>query len=216
MSFTANTPSTETIPDEFQLVQSGNPVEYISYGAGGIQDPSKGLRYQKWYGSVARGRDGAIISLVPEKDGETITILSKDFPVSQFSFTFDQNMTPAYAYMACGVSKYYWFNNVTGQFQLDVLENAYSPFVVTDELRQFNIGQSDIILAYVKDNIDSTSDLCFRLQRDRYTTEYILAYNVGAKKIVNIGMNTQLRFQFELADREDYVGPSPTCESTSK
>lgn len=213
MAFTGNTLSSSTISAMPWLVQPEGDLEWNSMGALGLQDPTYGLQYQLWVGRASRDyKSDTKVVLSPQKEGEDITIILPDFPIEQFSFSFDQNMFPAIAYTACDVSRFYWWDNTMNEYKLETLpEGTVTPSVMLDDKRQFNIGGSDVILAYIKDNTDGTSDLCFKRQRDRYGTEYTLQADVGPKKIVSIGMNDVYRFQFELVDREKYAGKQPTC-----
>lgn len=218
MAFTGNTLSTTPVPSPLQLPKEGSSLEWSSWGALGIQDPTNGLEFQIWDGVASRNeRNNTKVKLTPRKEGEQVEVILPEFPLSHFTFSFDQNMFPAIAYTACDVSRFYWWDNTVNEYKLETLpEGTITPSVMLDDKRQFNIGGSDVILAYIKDNTDGTSDLCFKRQRDRYGTEYTLQADVGPKKIVSIGMNDVYRFQFELEDREEYAGKQPTCKESSR
>jgi len=210
MSLPNNTLSQETVPDEFAIAQLGGPLSWKITGARGLQDPTYGLQYQDWVGVATRDeRNNTKIKLTPEKEGEEIEVILEEFPLSQFSFAFDQNMFLNISWVACGVAKFRWWDTGTQQYVIETLpSNTTSVLSMIDDNRQFNIGGSDVIVTYLKGE-----DLCMRMQRDRYEVEYTLATGLVSKKLVNMGLTEALRFQFEMVDKDGWTGREPSCTS---
>lgn len=161
-----------------------------SFDNGGIAigDTSKGLLTNEWVVST----DGSKITIGRVDHNTTVDLLT-DTNISEVDFTFDQNMRPCVAYVANGVSKFYWYDTQQAMFVTTDYPNIRNPRVSLDDKREFNISNSDIIFAYMKGNT-----LCYRQQRERYTTEYELkTYTTTWQKVLHkIGMGTQNRFLF--------------------
>tara|TARA_R110001606_G_C15330447_1_gene645518 strand:- start:38 stop:610 length:573 start_codon:yes stop_codon:yes gene_type:complete len=158
----------------------------VDYEDGGIaiQDPSRGSQYQRWRGRLL-GEN--IILDAPEV--ESFVALSGP-DITEISFTFDQNMRPAIAYVQDGVAKLWWFDSVPGQQVITEYPGAITPRVILDDKRFTQTSNSDVILGYVRDGT-----LYYRQQRDRFTIERLL--DVGPHVgLVKIGFNVQLRLQF--------------------
>jgi len=158
----------------------------VDYEDGGIavQDPSRGSQYQRWRGRLL-GEN--IILDAPEV--ESFVALSGP-DITEISFTFDQNMRPAIAYVQSGVAKLWWFDTVAGEQVVTEYPGAITPRVIRDDKRFRHAHNSDVILGYVRDGA-----LYYRQQRDRFTIERLLdaGPHVG---LVKIGFNVQLRLQF--------------------
>lgn len=158
----------------------------VDYEDGGIavQDPSRGSQYQRWRGRLL-GEN--IILDAPEV--ESFVALSGP-DITEISFTFDQNMRPAIAYVQSGVAKLWWFDTVAGEQVVTEYPGAITPRVILDDKRFTQTLNSDVILGYVRDGA-----LYYRQQRDRFTIERLLdaGPHVG---LVKIGFNVQLRLQF--------------------
>jgi hypothetical protein len=168
-------------------------TNHIDYEMGGIaiQDASQGLQYQLWQAALV----GNNVILTPQITiSSPVTIYSGN-NITEISFTFDQNMTPFLAFVQDGTAKYYWYDNSLHSYTTVSLPSGVTnPRVCLDDKRAIEsaLGHNDIILAYIRSN-----NLCFRMQRQRFLTEYVLATNVNAT-LVKIGMNTVNRLQFEL------------------
>lgn len=109
------------------------------------------------------------------------------------SFTFDQNARPLVAYLVDGELRLYWFDPTPGVYVHTLLDDGVdSVRIRLDDVRPELIGNSDVILAYTKNN-----NLLCRIQRDRYTEPYVLQEGIGGK-LLQTGMNRHYRFQFLL------------------
>jgi hypothetical protein len=124
--------------------------------------------------------------------------------ITEFSFSFDQNMRLAIAFVQDGVAKLRWFDSVPGQTVITEYPSAITPRVVLDDKRFTQTSASDIIFAYMRNG-----DLYYRQQRDRFQTEIdptelmpepertqTRERNALSPGLIKIGFNRQLRLQF--------------------
>lgn len=158
----------------------------LNYELGGvdISDPSQGLQVKTWTGELI----GDTVFLSAE--GVAPVAVVTDPGMTEFHFTFDQNMNPFVCWRAAGQSKYRWFDTTENDFVVTLLgAEDITPRCVLDDKRELQSGSSDIILAYVR-----AQTLYFRMQRERYLTEYTLS--AGVPRLVNIGMGRNNRLQF--------------------
>tara|TARA_R110001592_G_scaffold111372_5_gene308450 strand:- start:3343 stop:3918 length:576 start_codon:yes stop_codon:yes gene_type:complete len=174
------------VPTSFSGARALTVTRTVDYEDGGIaiQDPSQGSNYQRWRGRLI-GDD--IILDAPEV--EPFTVFSAP-GITEFSFTFDQNMRPAIAYVQAGVAKLRWFDSAANAQVITTYPGAITPRVTLDDKRFTQTSSSDVILGYVRDGA-----LYYRQQRDRYTVERLLdpGPHIG---LVKIGFNVKLSLQF--------------------
>jgi hypothetical protein len=189
-----NTLSTQVISSRFVGAKSLSVTKTVDYEDGGvdIQDISGGLLFQRWRARLFRaGTDESYIMLdapiVPEFAVLTLPYLE------EMSFSFDQSMRPAIAYVQDGVSFLWWYDStIPGMATTEIGDDVVTPRLSFDDKR--TIGSqgfliSDLILAYVRGG-----NLYMRMQRDRFEDEYLLAEDVTP--LIKIGMNRGLRLQF--------------------
>lgn len=164
----------------------------LAYEDGGIaiQDPSKGLLYQRWRARLINDDIWIDAPNTPEFIGLTVP------GMTEMSFTFDQNMRLAIAYVQDGVSKLWWFDSASGDMTTTTIGSGIiTPRLTLDDRRVAATGgnrTNDIILGYVRNQ-----KLCYRQQRDRFTIEYVLATGITTG-LIKIGLGRQLRLQFML------------------
>lgn len=150
-----------------------------------IQDSSEGLQYQVWEAIL---HDDNVI-LKSETTPKFIAYTGSN--ITEISFTFDRNMNFTLAFVQNGKSKLYWYDSQLGAMTTTNFGSTVSsPRVSLDDKRDLQSAVSDVIFAYVKNN-----NLCYRQQRDRYQTEYILKTG-GVNKLKKFGMNSKYRLQF--------------------
>jgi hypothetical protein len=182
------------IPDNYPITE----ITDWTLGGIGLQDPSQGLQVQNWY-----------LEIVPNGlNGDFYISTSTIAPIYLFSrvnatwgrLSFDQNMFPVISYVDQYGAGYYWYDPIAHSYAFVVMDSTVTyPCVTMDDKRPIatRVGSNDIILAYINNN-----NLCFRAQRDRYGTEYVLQVNVGNyipnPTLWRIGMNSGNRLQFEL------------------
>lgn len=119
------------------------------------------------------------------------TVLFSKPGITELAGAFDQNMTPFATYVDATGAHFWWFDTTQNmQVFTDMAAGVANPRCCMDERRFVFMTNSDIILAYLR-----AGNLCCRVQRDRYATEYVLAQNVETR-LWCVGMNTNLRLQF--------------------
>ena len=165
-------------------IQTSGP--HIDFENGGIalNDNSAGRDYQVWRAEVIEDK-----VWLQAANGEPILILEGE-GITEISFTFDQNMRLALAYVQDKIAYFRWYDTSIGMEVTTVLgDRILTPRVCMDDKRLTQTAVSDIILAYVRNR-----SLRYKLQRDRYEIEYTL---IGTKKrLIKIGMTKGLRVQF--------------------
>lgn len=169
---------------------AGAPL--IDYERGGValNDASQGLQVRQWRCTV----DGANVNLQADEEAPT-TIFSQP-GIENISFTFDQLMRPAFAYTVGSTVYLRWYDSVPAAYvTTNYGTTIRDPRLCLDDKRATQYAlSSDIIFAYLKGD-----SLCYRQQRDRFLTEYVLEVGLGAGiRLRNVGMTRGLRLQFDL------------------
>lgn len=184
---------TETEAQDFLPPRGEESTLTESLESGGIalNDPSEEFTYS-WMGYVEGGE--VLVKRVDDELTPATTLFSVSGEVTELSLTFDQNMRPTVAYVEDGVSKLYWYNT-SEEKSITTVFNVKNPRVSLDDKRRFNIVNSDIIFAYINDS----GVLAYRLQRERYSKEHVLALepsDTPIKGLINIGMGQDRKFVF--------------------
>ncbi len=186
--------STEPVPAGYVGARALSVTKTVDYEDGGIaiQDPSEGLLYQRWRARLFRaGTADSYVML----DAPTVEefVAFTDENLEEISFSFDQSMRPAIAFVQDGVAKLWWYDStVPGMTITEIGEDVITPRITYDDKRYLGSGGysiSDLVLAYVLND-----NLYIRLQRDRFTIAYLLAEDV--KPLIKIGFSRALRLQF--------------------
>lgn len=170
----------------------------IDYEDGGtaIQDASNGLLVQRWRARlIDAGKDSSHVLIDAATVPEFIALQLSG--ISEISFTFDQTMRLALAYVRNGRSYLRWYDSLSSSVvTTDLGSGVITPRVFLDDKRfiasDFN-KTNDVILGYVRDGA-----LCYRQQRDRYSVERVLVATGVNTGLIKIGMSRQLRVQFML------------------
>ena len=177
---------------------SGSELEDWERGGLAIQDPSKGLNYQNWYGYWNPTDTTAY--LVPDSTGIPQAIFVES-NVVEFSFTFDQNMRWVSATRsASDALSFRWYDTALEAYTTTSYAEIASVRVTHDDKRDLQItqGVSDVILTYIRAGL-----VRWRVQRDRYLTEY--SYSElpvpNNHRITNFGMNAKNRLQWRIGPR---------------
>lgn len=159
-----------------------------SWDNGGValSDPSEYLTKYVWQAWT----DGTTIT-VKRDDLDAYHVVLMDTNITEIDLTFDQNMRPCIAYVANGISKLYWYDTQQAKQVIDEYPTIRNPRVSLDDKRRFNVANSDIIFAYQKGDT-----LCYRVQRERFTIERVLATNTNKRLLWRIGMGRNNRFLF--------------------
>lgn len=160
-------------------------------GGVAVNDGSQGL--SGWVWAVNVEPDGAVKLW---REGEAATTVLVQTDIVDIALAFDQNMQPVLAWESTtGELFLYWFNPVIQSFVTDSFGLGRNPRLAMDDKRIRSLGTSDVIFAYI-----SEGKLCYRMQRDRFVTEYIVATDItdSRLKLQRIGL-VNYRFQFEIS-----------------
>lgn len=180
-----------------------SPLISYEMGGAGIQDATQGLRVQVW--TLESNYYGAYLS-APNTPAYRLFDASQidayrgttNSTITEVSLAFTQLMQPFAAFVAGKMAGYYWFDSVSHKYTFSDLppdaeqHPVLTPRCCLDDKRPRETGNSDIILAYVRDNV-----LYFRAERDRYTVEYTLLTQAPFT-LDQVGMNEKGRLQFRV------------------
>lgn len=180
-----NTLSTIPVPSGLQKPIKHSPYNYYDFGGIDFNDPSQGLLSHLWEGNFNPANN--TITLTNNVNSHTFEIE----PIASFAFTFDQNMQPFVVYENTNGEAYMrYYDSTISNFKTELLAQGVKDVRCSlDDKRQENANNSDIIVAYIKND-----NLYYRQQRDRYLNEYLLAENVN--NLRDIGMLKNNRFAF--------------------
>ncbi len=186
--FNSDALSTVPVPSAFIEQVSRRTVPLIDYEMGGVNvaDASQGLNVKLW----KLESNGAQMLL--SADGVPAIELFTRPNVSQVALAFDQNMRPHVAFMQEGVAWLWWYDSQASAMVFSSFAGVTTPRLTTDDKRSNQVGNSDVILAYVRAN-----GLYFRMQRERFQVEHLLKAAVNAE-LIAIGMNRGNRLQFRM------------------
>ena len=186
-------------PDERAREENGLLVDY-EYGGVAIQDPSQGLLVKVWKLWV----EGEDVRIAPANAlGSAVTLFS-GAGITEVTLSFDNNMMPVVAYLQDESLKLRWFD--LSQTPPRYVTNDFGPGIATpyltfDDKRPQFIGESDVMLFYVRDRT-----VWVRLLRDRWQVEYEWAdVPDHAGRILAAGMNRGLRMQLKFAAPPDFL-----------
>lgn len=158
-------------------------------GGVGIADPSEGLQGYVW--QVYATADGIYLK---REDQPNPTQVISAIGVTECSAAFDQTMRPTVAYVQNGVSKHWWYDSTIPDMVTTVLDvSVKTPRACMDELRAVNIQNSDVLLAYVRDDV-----LYVRVQRERYEVEHSLGAVQPGELLIRMGCTVGGRVGFQL------------------
>lgn len=160
-------------------------------GGVAINDGSQGLN--NWVWTVNVEPDGTVKLW---REGEAATTVLVQTDIADIALAFDQNMQPVLAWESTtGELFLYWFNPIIQSFVTDSFGLGRNPRLAMDDKRIRSLGTSDVIFAYI-----SEGKLCYRMQRDRFVAEYIVATDItdSRLKLQRIGL-VNYRFQFEIS-----------------
>lgn len=195
-------------PRRGQLLNPWSRDRKISYHWGPVQvhDTSQGLLVKLW---TLRAEGGSAILSAPGSPATTLFTRAVD--IDNVNLAFDQNGRATVCFEEEGGGAYlWWYDPVPQEPTFWLIPNAVTPRITLDDARQFNIGNSDIILGYVR-----AGTVRYRRQRDRFLDEFTPAQGddgppATATGLRHISMNSALRLEF-LTDSgggdEDWILP---------
>lgn len=182
------------------------------WGPIAIQDPTSGLFVKIWQMRTPTDSGNLLLSSTNVAEYVWYTHAKR---VTQVSLAFDQNGLPVVAYVDIDKSAFLrWFDSTVNQYvTVDITSYATTPRVTLDDARQFNLGNSDVILGYVRAGV-----VRYRIQRERFETEHTPTIGVGgatakATALRHVSMNSNLRLEFLTDDAGDE--PWPLAEVVS-
>lgn len=177
--------SSEAVPSEIYGAKAKVTSPTVDFEDGGIalNDPSEGLLYQEWAGRIVCNE------IVLNSPTVADTVIYSGAEISEMSFTFDQNMRPAAAFVDQGTMALLWYDTSLASEVVTYISGS-SPRIVLDDKRAYFLADSDIILFYLKGN-----QLLMRLQRDRFLNVYTLTSVPDYSRLVTAGMGTHYRMQ---------------------
>lgn len=163
-------------------------LEAFAEGGPVISDVSKGLSGYIWKAYI----DGTQV-VITRIGSDEIYKVNIGRIVSQLDLTFDQNMRPFLTYVADGLPYYYHFNSEDSTYSEIALDNSIRyPRCELDTRNTEDIPRSDIILGYIRDG-----NLCYRLQRERFLKERIIATDNKKTMLWRIGRLIDGRFGYQ-------------------
>lgn len=159
-------------------------------GGVAVSNPSEGLNAYTW--QIWKTGTGDVML---QRQGQPAVLQFNEPNIQEITFAFDQNMMPTIAYSNAGQIYLRWYDLVSNQYQyrIDLLCAGQNPCMCLDDKRPAQVGNSDIILAYLRNGT-----LYYRQQRDRFTIERSLKTGISpTAKLFNVGMGTNLRLRFD-------------------
>lgn len=187
------TPSNPVVPGNY-INQVKTPSELlIAYEMGSLalQNPAGGLLQQLW---TAKCPDGQHIYLSAPNTPPTLVLT--DQAITEIDLAFDQNMFPFLTYVSLGLVRFFWYDpTIPGFVVSTILELTITPRCTLDDKREFDIGNSDIVLLYI--NV-LTGNVCYRIQRERYANEHVLGTAFVNDKLRCVNFADTMRLQWTI------------------
>lgn len=168
------------------------PTIAYSLGGIGLSDPTKGLAIQIWRAWFDRESSKVFIE---SPNTPAVALFDQD-KIVWLTFAFDQNMRWTAAYtLSDGKSYLRWFNTISSGYEVtEIGEKVVSPLLTLDDKRPSQSASSDVILAYIQNQI-----VYVRVQRERFSIPHVWSDNIPEDwSIRNFGMNSKLRLQMEI------------------
>lgn len=174
--------------------------EDFEMGGIAIQNPSRGLNYQMWRGEYRGGE----VRLLPANTGIPVVLFNDPRDITEFSFSFDQNMNWTTAVLdSTGVAEHKWYDPLTSSHATNIYTGIQSIHLCLDDKRPMQVegGVTDVVMSYIKTN----GQFCWRLQRERFENEYVRWSGVpGDYWIKKNGMGKKWRVQWLLERRSPF------------
>lgn len=180
------------------------PVEFLKdYETAGValNDGSQGVNLKLWKLQVINEKKEVQVSALGVP---WTTLFVRSNPIAEASLAFDNNMNPFVAFVEEGGSAFiYWFDSLDSTQKITSLPaGVINPRCCIDDHRSMMSLTSDIVLAYLR-----SGSLYVRYQRERYQIEHLMQAGLGADaRLVDVGMNRGLRFQWWLRNANPVAG----------
>lgn len=196
----------------FPVKSASDPDKLQAWELGGValNDSSQGLLVKLWHATLEFDPDTGEGYVYVEAPAVPKTLLFSGMGITEIDLSFDQNMNPFIAYMQSGTAKFWWYDpTATAMVHTSLPAGSYDPRCTLDDKRNFNVGDSDIILAYLRGGV-----LYMRYQRDRYLVEYTLKTGCGADaRLISMAMNNGSRMQFHLRNYANASDPGALIQA---
>jgi hypothetical protein len=181
------------VPDVFINPWSGNRLISLFWGPTNIQQPAEGLLVKIWE-ARAVGADVYVSAPgVPE-----FLFYTHTHALTQISLAFNQNGLLHLAFSDTQPLTYlYWYDNLASGMVLTAMDPSVAwPCLTLDDARPFNIPDSDVIFAYIREGV-----VRYRIQRERFSDEYTPPIGPGgpdleATSLYHISMQQNLVLGF--------------------
>ena len=171
-----------------------DPLIQTVMGGSALNDAVNGRLVKPWtvfYTPDLLAPTTGLIEVQPSDGNVVFTITASD--VLTVSLAFDANMAPVIAWTTPDDANLYYYDTLTSTYITRVFPGVTSCRVCVDDPLKFYTSQSDVIFGYT-----INGNLCYRQQRDRYNTEYIIQPMTGS--LTKLGMSSINRLQFEITN----------------
>ena len=196
--FTDNLFSSKVVAAELLRPDEHDPEFVRDYERGGLalRETSGGINQKQWMFFI---EGMTIYAKIMDTEDKFPVLSGKNF--KEVVGSFDRNMNAVLVYFADNAYYFYWFDTVTNKYVTEELtSDVSSPRLCHDDKRDEALVYSDVILTYIKD-----TKLIYRLQRDRFTLNYIAGEKgIKGREIIRFGMNKSLRLQWTLDQANKY------------
>lgn len=176
---------------EFLFERTETLISCSFRGGVDINDSSLGLNVKQWLCYYENNN----IYLTNNDYTLPLLILENISNLTSISACFDQNMQIQIAYLLNNTGYLYWFDPSLNSYTTILLStNLNSLLIILDDIRDFNLANSNCTLGYVFNNT-----LILRYQSERYTIEHVFKSNLPNKvKLKAMGLTDKFRIQFKL------------------
>lgn len=164
-------------------------VKNVTIGPIGIQDTSDELTSKFWGAAFKQSTQELL--LIDTEEETTEVILTETDGMVKVALAFDQNANDTYAWITnLGDLKIRWFDASLPGDAIINFGAAQSVTLTMDTKYYPSSIDSDILLFYIRNGA-----IFYRIQRDKYATEYTTAVTEDAISLLDSGTRKDYRFQ---------------------
>ena len=164
-----------------------DPLTQTVRGGISLGDNSLGRDVQNWVVYY----ENSTIKIKAENEIVVFTLLEPN--IETLSLAFDSSMKVVLTWTITTGAYLYYFNTTTQSYTRVDYPNVTSSRVCVDKFDDFYNTNSDVLFVY-----SLNGSVYYRLQRDRYTTPYLIQAMPGYVK--KAGLTTKNRFQVTIVD----------------
>lgn len=176
--------------DKFLTPKNRHHDMLTAYTDGGkvLADASQGITGYVWKAFYQNGK-----IFIQREDQDEVHEITTRAGVTQLDLTIDQNMRPFLVYVANGLPYYYHFDATTSDYgEVALPAEIKFPRCELDTRTIEDIPMSDIIIGYTR-----AGNLCYRVQRERFTKENIITTDAKKTMLWRIGLLKDGRFGYQ-------------------